>query len=69
MTLSPTNGEDEVIDVPCAKNGFVYQIEEVAQCLQAGRTESRIMPLDESLSIMDTMDELRRQWKLRYPFE
>ena len=69
MTLSRTNGEDEVIDVPCAENGFVYQIEEVSQCLRTGRTESSIMPLDESLSIMDTMDELRRQWKLRYPFE
>lgn len=69
MTLSRTNVEDEIIDVPCAKNGFVYQIEEVAQCLQVGRTESSIMPLDESLAIMNTMDELRRQWKLRYPFE
>ena len=69
ITLSRTNGEDEVIDVSCAENGFIYQIEEVVQCLQAHRTESSIMPLDESLSIMDTMDELRRQWKLSYPFE
>ncbi len=69
MSLSRRDGEDEIIDVPCAENGFVYQIKEVTQCLQAGRTESRIMPLDESLSIVDTMDELRKQWKLRYPFE
>ena len=69
ITVSRGNGEDEIFDVPCAENGYVYQIEEVVRCLQAGRTESSIMPLDESLSIMDTMDELRRQWKVSYPFE
>lgn len=69
ISLSREGKKDEIIDLPCAKNGFVYQIEEVAQCLRTGRTQSSIMPLDESLSIMDTMDELRRQWKLKYPFE
>ena len=69
MTLSRKDKEDKIIDVPCAENGFVYQIKEVFQCVQAHRTESSIMPLDESLSIMGTMDELRRQWGLKYPFE
>jgi hypothetical protein len=27
------------------------------------------MPLDESLAIMRTMDELRTEWGLRYPGE
>ena len=69
ITLSRTDKEDEIIDLPREENGFVYELREVAQCLRAGRTESSIMPLDESRSIMETMDELRRQWKFIYPFE
>ena len=38
-------------------------------CLRVGRLESEIMPLDESLQIMGTMDELRAQWDLVYPGE
>ena len=38
-------------------------------CLRAGKTESDVMPLDETLSIMETMDQLRAQWGLRYPQE
>ncbi|MGC9357150.1 MAG: Gfo/Idh/MocA family protein, partial [Anaerolineae bacterium] len=39
------------------------------RCLRAGKTESDIMPLDESLAIMRTMDEIRAQWDLTYPME
>jgi len=31
--------------------------------------ESDIMPLDESLAVMETMDKIRAQWGLRYPME
>jgi len=41
----------------------------VARCLAAGLTESPVLPLTESLAIQRTMDGLRRQWGLRYPFE
>lgn len=63
-------GKDpETITPPTAENGFIYEVEEVGRCLRAGRTESDIMPLDESLAIMETMDDIRAQWGLRYPFE
>ena len=45
------------------------------QCLHAGKQESDIMPLHETLSIMRTLDEIRAQWeplslpRLRYPME
>jgi hypothetical protein len=35
-------------------------------CLREGRTESDIMPLDETLTIMRTLDEVRSQWGLEY---
>lgn len=62
-------GKTEVIDEPSTGNGFNYEAEEVARCLAAGKTESQLMPLDESLQIMRTMDSLRAQWSLKYPME
>jgi hypothetical protein len=38
-------------------------------CLRSGRLESDVMPLDETLAIMETMDQMRAQWGLRYPME
>jgi len=68
--LTVFRGKDtQDIDVPQVGNGFNYQAEEVARCLAAGKTESDVMPLDESLSIMRTMDKLRKLWGVRYPFE
>jgi hypothetical protein len=39
------------------------------ECLRAGRLESPVMPLDESLQIMRTLDEIRARWGLAYPGE
>ncbi len=56
-------------DFPFRSNGYEYEIEEVMTCLRNGKTESSIMPLNESLDIMQTMDKLRSQWNLKYPGE
>lgn len=50
-------------------HGFRYEIAAVMACLAAGQTESPDMPLDETLAIAETMDEIRRQIGLKYPFE
>lgn len=39
--------------------GFEYEIQEVVDCMRQGRLESEIMPLDETLAIMRTMDAIR----------
>jgi hypothetical protein len=39
------------------------------RCLDAGLLESPVMPLDESLAIMQTLDRLRAQWNLAFPNE
>lgn len=54
---------------PHAINGFEYQIQEVSRCWAAGKTESRIMPIAESVTIMEVLDELRTQMGIRYPSE
>jgi len=50
-------------------NGLRYEAIEVARCIRAGLSESPAMPLDESVQIMETLDEIRRQIGLIYPGE
>jgi predicted dehydrogenase len=53
-------------DQPHQGGGLRHQAAEVGHCLRAGLTESPILTLDETLSIMKTMDEVRRQIGLTY---
>jgi len=59
----------KVYDFTYRGNGFQYEAEHVANCLNSKKTESDIMGLDESGAIMETMDKIRRQWKLKYTDE
>ncbi|HEY5302496.1 MAG TPA: Gfo/Idh/MocA family oxidoreductase [Acidimicrobiales bacterium] len=38
--------------------GLSFEAQEVARCLEQGLLESEVMPLDETISIMDTMDQV-----------
>ncbi len=59
----------ERLEPAFAGNGYHYQAEEVARALANGETESRLMPLAESLAIQRIMDQARAQMGLRYPME
>lgn len=50
-------------------NGYEYEIREVMSCFDAGKKESDIVPLDESIEVMKTMDTLRAQWGFKFPSE
>jgi predicted dehydrogenase len=69
MTLKTEGKEPRQFHYPHAGNGFNYEAAEVIRCLRDGALESPVMPLEESLSIMRTLDEIRAQWGLRYPVE
>jgi predicted dehydrogenase len=69
MTLIRPGRDDEEIVEPFEGNGYQFEAQEVADCLRNGRHESTVMPLDESLQLMRTMDDLRAQWNMRYPGE
>jgi hypothetical protein len=56
-----------VFDLPYEANGYQFEVEEVCNCLREGSTESAIMPLDESVQIMEMMDALRAEMGIRYP--
>ncbi len=57
-----TTYEHEVIG-----NGYVHEIEEVQRCLHDGLTESPLVPLDDTLSLMRQLDLIRAQIGTRLP--
>lgn len=69
MTITRYGKGDETLTFPGEDPGFVYQVDEVERCLRAGLTESKVLPLDESIAIMDTCDRIRAPWGLTYPTE
>jgi predicted dehydrogenase len=69
MTIYRPGEESETVDAPVSGNGFNYEAAEVMRCLETGKTESDVMPLDETISVMRTMDRIRATWGLRYPGE
>jgi predicted dehydrogenase len=46
---------------PHRGRGLRHEADEVARCLREGLLESPLMPLDETISIMETMDAVRAQ--------
>ena len=57
-------------DFPLNKfNGYEYEALAVMDSLDQRKTECTVMPLHETLEIMETMDELRQQWGFKYPSE
>lgn len=63
-------GDEEIVFAePHISNGYEYQAKEVARCMSGGRSESPILPLDETVRIMKTLDTIRGQLGLVYPFE
>jgi predicted dehydrogenase len=51
---------------PYQGNGYNYEAAEVMKCLRAKKLESSVMPLEETLSIMKTIDAIRQQWSNAY---
>ncbi len=56
----------ESYEPPAGGRGMEYEAIEVGRCLAEGLTESPVMPLSETLAVMATMDEIRRQIGLDY---
>lgn len=49
--------------------GLQYEAAEVARCVNAGLTQSDVMPWEDTLSVMGMMDAVRAQLGMRYPGE
>ncbi|MFI5909957.1 Gfo/Idh/MocA family protein [Dactylosporangium sp. NPDC051541] len=71
VRLTTRTGETQESAAPAiaGHEGLVYQAAHFAELLRAGSTESPLLPLAETLTIMRTLDEIRRQIGLVYPNE
>ena len=68
IVVNSSIGEETIIS-KYQGNGFEEEITEASQCIINGKMQSDILPLDESITIMKQMDEIRRQIGIKYPFE
>lgn len=57
------------IDTPYSSNAYQYEAQAVMEMLDLGAKEHPLMPLNESIEIMETMDLIRAQIGLIYPGE
>ena len=55
--------------VPNIAHGFSYEAAEVARALFESRLETRSMPHEATLRVMETLDEIRRHIGVHYPGE
>ncbi len=67
FTLVYSDETPERVERPYVGNGMRFEAMEVARCLHEGLRESPVMPLHETVSIVETLDEIRRQIGLTYP--
>ena len=56
FNLITRTGNSKRYEFPTQGRGLHYEATEVARCLREGLVESPLMPLDESVSIMRTME-------------
>jgi predicted dehydrogenase len=62
-------GQSERFEFPFEGGGFQFEAAHVAERLRVGAKESDLIPLDETLAIMQTLDTIREQIGLKYPME
>ena len=72
QSISVFDTEDRLVkrvEVPEQISGYEYQFVECVEQIQKGEIESKSMPLEDSIFVMETMDAIRKQWGLVYPQE
>jgi predicted dehydrogenase len=69
LTVAVDGRDAETIHTPYVGNGYTHEAMEAMGCLRDGALESPLMPLDETVSVIETLDRVRAEWGLRYPGE
>lgn len=59
--------KEEKFEFDFTGNGYNYEIEEVVKCLEEGKTESELLPLDFSLDLMELLDHVKKECGIHYP--
>ncbi len=67
ITVHSSAGDQVIEAEPQVGNGYGFQIAEVARCLTAGLLESPHVPLDDTIGVLEVLDDARRRLGVRYP--
>ena len=62
----PLDGNPEDITLELAGNYYQYEAIEAIRCIEAGETSSPMWSWDDSILLIDNMDDIRRQIGLVY---
>ena len=63
------DGDSSVVEVGKVGKGYTYEIEEVHNCLNAGKTESDLWSHKNSIDLIEIMDTVRNKVGIVFPFE
>ena len=66
IVVHRSDSEAETIELPPHGAGYSHEIDEVNACLRAGRTESTVMPLDDTLAVQGVLAEAGEQMGLTF---
>jgi predicted dehydrogenase len=69
ITIFHEDKSERTITSPVPGYGYHYEANEVVRCILNNQTESEIMPLSETLRIIELLDQFRSEWGLQYPCE
>ena len=64
--LHRAGAEPETITRPQIGAGYAHELIEVTECLRAGRTESAVMPLADTLAVQDVLGQAAEQLGVRH---
>lgn len=66
LVLHRAGAEPETITRPQLGGGYSHELIEVTRCLQAGSTESPVMPLADTLAVQDVLQQAAEQLGVRH---
>jgi predicted dehydrogenase len=66
IVLHREGREPETITRPRTGGGYAHELVEVTDCVRAGRTESAVMPLADTLVVQDVMEQVLGQLGVRH---
>ena len=69
LTVKTGAADPETLNFSLRGGGYTHMAEAFMDLIRAGKRDSDVMPLAESLTIMETMDSQREQWGQKYPME
>jgi len=61
------NEKEPVVFTEMEGNGYNYEAVATMEAIRAGDKENSLMPLEDTLAIIELSDTIRAQWGLKYP--